>query len=194
MTKPTRALFKRQNGTLIPISDEGRRLLSRIKESEACLLTIRKWSGYGKIFGFGPKTCQQCGIEFNPHLGTPGYFCSVQCLGKARAIPAIERFLQKVSPEPNSGCWLWLGAMGKNGYGSFGPGGRYGSTKRAHKFSYEHFIGKVPSGLVIRHACDVKLCVNPDHLIVGTQAENLEDAFVRGRRKRKAVEALRAIK
>jgi hypothetical protein len=83
-------------------------------------------------------------------------------------------------PEPNSGCWIWLGGLrGNTGYGTVSIKG-YGTTG-AHRASYAAHKGDVPSHLVVRHKCDVPMCVNPDHLELGTQQNNIDDAIARGR-------------
>lgn len=76
--------------------------------------------------------------------------------------PAIERFEAKYIPEPNSGCWLWMGAhTRKTGYGCFyEEGAQVGS----HVFSYRHFVGPIPDGFDIDHLCRNRCCVNPNHL------------------------------
>jgi hypothetical protein len=89
-----------------------------------------------------------------------------------------EKFMRFVMPEPNSGCWLWVGGEQRYGYGSFRLNKK---GHMAHKFSYEMYKEKVPDGMVILHKCDVTACVNPDHLEVGTQADNLKDMHDRGR-------------
>lgn len=89
-----------------------------------------------------------------------------------------DRFLAKVSPEPNTGCWLWLGSLTNWGYGTFWFGGdRYG----AHRFSYWLHVDVIPEGLFVLHHCDVPSCVNPQHLRVGTQQQNMEEMALRGR-------------
>lgn len=99
-----------------------------------------------------------------------------------------ERIERLSMPEPNSGCWLWLNTSRPNAigleYGRLVVGSRSNGTRRtvsAHRFSYEAYKGKIPEGLNVLHKCDVTLCVNPDHLFVGTQAENLNDCYAKGR-------------
>lgn len=89
-----------------------------------------------------------------------------------------QKFMRFVFPEANSGCWLWVGGTARYGYGTFRLNKK---GHMAHKFSYEMFKGQVPPGYVIRHKCDVTCCVNPDHLDIGTQADNLRDMHERGR-------------
>ena len=80
----------------------------------------------------------------------------------------IERFLQKVSVA-ESGCWSWLSAKRKRGYGVFSVSGY---QHYAHRFSYEQFRGPIPAGLQIDHLCRNPSCVNPTHLEVVTPHEN----------------------
>jgi hypothetical protein len=91
----------------------------------------------------------------------------------------LERFEKKYIPEPNSGCWLWLAQVSASGYGRFcvSKDGR----AYAHHFSYRTFKGPIPKGMVVRHTCDIKTCVNPYHLLLGTEEENYEDARARRR-------------
>lgn len=81
----------------------------------------------------------------------------------------VPRFWAKVMPEPNSGCWLWLGSISGEGYGSLAVNA---GQKQAHRWSYEHFVGPIPDGLQIDHLCRVRCCVNPSHLEAVTQREN----------------------
>lgn len=87
-----------------------------------------------------------------------------------------DRFQENVSPEPNTGCWLWMGPHRVDGYGVFG-----GMTKLAHRLSYEAFVGPIRFGGVVMHMCDNPTCVNPAHLRVGTQKDNVHDMIAKGR-------------
>lgn len=80
-----------------------------------------------------------------------------------------ERFWDKVSPEPNSGCWLWVGAS-SGGYGRIRVRGH---SILAHRLAYELFKGPIPVGLEIDHLCRVTFCVNPDHLEPTTSRINI---------------------
>lgn len=92
---------------------------------------------------------------------------------------SLQIIEQRSMPEPNSGCWLWLGATYRMGYGFFRSGGR---RIAAHRFSWAVHHGRpVPPGMVVMHKCDVPSCVNPEHLNIGTQRDNLRDARGKGR-------------
>lgn len=80
-----------------------------------------------------------------------------------------HRFFEKIMPEPNSGCWLWTACLVK-GYGQF-----YADGKRhyAHRMAYQMFRGLIPDGLQLDHLCRVRCCVNPDHLEIVTNKENV---------------------
>lgn len=90
-----------------------------------------------------------------------------------------SRLLAKVEADPNGGCWLWAGLTGADGYGSIGIGQK---TLQAHRVSYEAFCGPVGSAWVL-HRCDVRPCINPDHLFLGTHADNMADMVRKGRKR-----------
>lgn len=89
------------------------------------------------------------------------------------------RFWAKVDIRGPDECWPWLAGRSAGGrYGSF----RDGEMVDAHRVAWELANGKpVPDGLLIRHDCDYSLCCNPNHLQPGTQQQNVEDMYARGR-------------
>lgn len=89
-----------------------------------------------------------------------------------------ERFHQKYTPEPNSGCWLWTASGNNKGYGQI----RRGQTQaKAHRVSWELHHGPIPDNLCVLHTCDTPPCVNPHHLFLGTVADNNADMVAKGR-------------
>lgn len=97
-----------------------------------------------------------------------------------RVRPLRERFEERIQPEPMSGCHLWTGSTNKC-YGVVGKGGRSGGMFQAHRLSWEFSNGPIPDGLHVLHKCDTPACVNPDHLFLGTNGDNIRDAIAKGR-------------
>ena len=91
----------------------------------------------------------------------------------------LDRFMAKVSPEPNSGCWLWVGAARQTGYGNFFLGSK---SISAHRAAWLLHRGGIPDGMCVCHHCDVPSCVNPEHLFLGTHLDNMRDMDAKGRR------------
>lgn len=92
-----------------------------------------------------------------------------------------ERFDAKWMPEPNSGCWLWLAATKRRGYGTISLGSAGDGESAAHRVSWELYRGPIPTGLWVLHKCDVPSCVNPAHLFLGTSNDNVADMLAKGR-------------
>lgn len=101
---------------------------------------------------------------------------------KAQA-PLDVRFWKKVDKRSETECWLWQGARRKAGYGSIGMGGKGAKNEGAHRVSYmlHNGVSEIPAGMVVMHACDTPLCVNPHHLSLGTHTDNVHDALNKGR-------------
>lgn len=98
----------------------------------------------------------------------------------------IERFWNKVDKSAGEdGCWLWKagtitrGVPGHRGYGNFWL--THTTSVRAHRFVWELIHGPIPQGMEVCHTCDHESCVNPKHLFLGTQADNISDSVAKGR-------------
>ena len=124
-------------------------------------------------------------------MGKSGYDRCGRCGGAKRDVSALCRkcnwdVMEEQAPDRfksyvgrNGSCWMWQGVVNSVwGYGQFAVRGR---QYRAHRYAYELYKGPIPRGLVVCHSCDEKLCVNPEHLWVGTQKQNMRDAATKGR-------------
>lgn len=92
-----------------------------------------------------------------------------------------ERFWEKVRPS-EGGCWLFTGAINQSGYGTLSRfiNGK-AVMKSAHRVMWEQINGAIPKGMHVLHRCDVRNCVRPSHLWLGTNAENMADKVAKGR-------------
>ena len=147
------------------------------------------------------RMCQykKCGKIFYTNWGEirkgGGKFC---CRDHYRlhsyTLEAIkDRFLRLVAVKSEEECWLWLGGTTSRGYGVFGfrKKGVDFHNVLAHRFSYRAFVGKIPKGLQVCHDCptgDNPSCVNPNHLWIGTQEDNMQDMLNKGRGKQVGVQ------
>lgn len=95
--------------------------------------------------------------------------------------PLSEK-LQKYTIDPITNCWRWIGATDKDGYGVM-RGSAYNViwADKAHRKSYEHYVGPIPFGAHVLHTCDVPCCINPEHLYLGDPKQNGLDKKNRGR-------------
>jgi len=141
------------------------------------------------------RICEQCGATFTPkyqgwHLPGRGRFCSRKCSNQVVRIHPFEphqhiaSFWTKVAVRGPDDCWLWLACRtGNSKYGQFSGGALVTGHKiiTAHRFSWWLHFGPVPNDMQVLHRCDVKTCVNPAHLFLGTQRDNMRDMVAKGR-------------
>lgn len=151
-----------------------------------CSMHYSRWRKYGdpEITTFVAQTgckVEGCG---GAHFGL-GY-CAKHytrmkrhgnLLGLYPCEAADVRFWMKVDKAGE--CWTWTAGRGDHGYGSFTNDD--GGAVSAHRFSYELHYGPIPDGMVVCHRCDNPPCVRPEHLSIGTQADNVQDMFEKGR-------------
>lgn len=130
------------------------------------------------------RICRQCGVSFlampsRMNIGWGTYCCAAhgyQFRSAARTIPVSERFWDKVNKTDS--CWLWKGARDPRGYGRVRVNGR---VRQAHVVAWELTNEIIPLGLYACHHCDAPPYVRPDHLFLGSQTDNMQDASRKGR-------------
>lgn len=133
------------------------------------------------------KNCSFCGDTFHK-LKRDSWkqwesreFCSVTCAQKSKrpATSPHSRFWKSVKIRKNQ-CWEWTGNKDDKGYGTISTGYKK-SPAKAHRISWEIHFGEIPKGLFVLHACDNPSCVNPKHLMIGSQQANAIDMSKKGR-------------
>lgn len=90
----------------------------------------------------------------------------------------LQRLEEKYITIPETDCWWWTASLNNKGYGQFWLEGK---MWRAHRASWELHVGGIPEGMCVLHKCDNPTCINPEHLFLGTQLENIEDRDTKGR-------------
>jgi hypothetical protein len=93
-------------------------------------------------------------------------------------VPLSEKIEKHITRIPESGCWIWMSTVEESGYGRVCDGKK---PYYAHRVSYEQKYGNIPNGKMALHYCDVRCCVNPDHIFLGTQKENMVDKVLKNR-------------
>lgn len=131
-----------------------------------------------------PRICGTCGKTFavtpSALKNGEGHFCDIDCYNSSKKRPVEVRFWECV--ERTETCWLWRGTIDAKGYGTFFHTGK---SHLAHRVAWELCRGEIPEGLLVCHNCpgpqgDQPLCVNPNHLFLGTYRDNTQDAIRKG--------------
>lgn len=102
-----------------------------------------------------------------------------------------QEYIERSVVKDDAGCWIWQRSKQKRGYGTMQFKGK---TMQAHRFSYQTLVGQIPEGMLVLHRCDVPLCINPEHLFLGTDEDNLNDCYAKGRRKGMSLERAKELK
>jgi len=134
------------------------------------------------------KYCECCGREFykNPRDSYSQWdsrqYCSISCNNKSRETksPLHIRFWSYVDRKGGNECWEWKGTLDNHGYGKLSRG-VFASPVFAHRLGWELFNGQIPKGMNACHKCDNPKCVNPSHIFIGSQKENMRDCSAKNR-------------
>ena len=123
------------------------------------------------------KICSSCGKNYDvkAYRSDRSRFCTLKCRGSLTG----EQKFTSVGWDVVSECWVWRGRLDAGGYGYFNLSGK---AIKAHRFSWEMSKGPIPAGILVLHRCDNRPCIRPEHLFLGTDADNVADMDQKGRR------------
>jgi hypothetical protein len=126
--------------------------------------------------------CVVCNTPFQRDAWSQKYrktdTCSKKCTGVYNTLPISERLIKHIKINPKTNCWEWTGT---SCHGRYGMVRAWGKKRLAHRVSYQIFRGEIPDDLEVLHGCDNGICINPDHLHLGTHSQNMKEAVERGR-------------
>ena len=129
-----------------------------------------------------PRNCPVCGVQYRlTRRYRPKKTCSNACGHLLYSPPLEDKFWRRV--QKSDGCWNWIGFKNRKGYGTLTHRGK---TYSAHRLSFQIQRGEIPKGegphgTCVLHRCDNPACVNPDHLFLGSNRDNIDDMLNKGR-------------
>ena len=118
------------------------------------------------------------GYCLSPRCGNHGCVNPRHLVLKQISVPVEDRFWNKVNKGKPDQCWEWTAWKNNKGYGQIGEGGK---LKLAHRISWRLVYGAIPAGMKVLHRCDNPACVNPNHLFLGSQQDNISDMMAKSR-------------
>jgi hypothetical protein len=143
------------------------------------------------------KQCICCQIEFNGRRTSS--YCSRSCkaLGDSQRLSRsrnqeILSFWSQV--EKTDSCWLWKGTIGKSSGHNYGLCNLDNTRQLTHRISWQLHFGNIPIGLFVCHKCDNPICINPEHLFLGTNYDNVRDMIAKKRNSRGEKHALAVLR
>lgn len=139
--------------------------------------------GFGSSYAHGRRVvpcgpCLTCGKSFMARERSGrGKYCSHRCMWNAKKLTPEKFWLRVDKSGGENSCWNWLGSTTEFGYGKL-------NRSSAHRYSYELAFGAIPDGMGVLHKCDNPSCVNPAHLLLGTNSDNCADKVEKRRHPR----------
>jgi hypothetical protein len=135
------------------------------------------------------RSCEKCGKTFHPKTAEinrgRGRFCSPECGRYVKPRRSLEdRFFDGIGQKQPNGCIPWAKSVRNGWHGQIGKGGHACGMLVASRVAYDLMVGHIPDGMHVLHRCDNPRCVNPTHLFLGTQTDNMADKTAKGRQRK----------